>query len=105
MQDNSTPNNSRVQVQSNAEQINEFGGVDFLDAGLRAAQRGWKIFPCNGKKRPLTPNGCYDATTDEQQIKSWAKHYPGALWAYALPKAIVVIDLDTKHGNKRNPGI
>jgi hypothetical protein len=98
MHDYNSTNSSREQGQR-AEQTNEFGGTDLSDAGLRAAARGWKIFPCNGKKRPLTRNGCYDGTTDEQQIRSWAKQYPGALWAYALPKGIVVIDLDTKHGN------
>jgi putative DNA primase/helicase len=99
---NRQPNNSTdsagAQAPSAADQIKRFGGVDLLDAGLRAAQRGWEIFPCNGKKEPLTPHGFKDATTDEQQIKAWAKSLPGALWGYALPKEIVVIDLDMKHG-------
>ena len=79
--------------------FDEFGGSELLDAGLRAALRGCAIFPCNGKKEPLTAHGFKDATTDEQQIRTWVKAFPGGLWAYALPKEIVVIDLDLKHGN------
>jgi hypothetical protein len=40
-----------------------------------------------------------DASTDEQQIRIWAKTYPGAPWGYAVPKEIVVVDLDMKHGS------
>ena len=93
-------NGGHAQASSAAESLfDEFGGSDFLDAGLRAARRGWKIFPCSGKKQPLTAHGFKDATADEQQIRAWAKAFPGGLWAYALPKDIVVIDLDLKHGN------
>jgi hypothetical protein len=95
-----TANTVRLQAATVAERsFDEFGGCDLLDAGLRATKRGWKIFPCNGKKEPLTAHGFKDATTNEQQIRAWAKAFPGGLWAYALPKEIVVIDLDLKHGN------
>ena len=95
-----TKNSGHAQAPSVAERLfDEHGGSDFLDAGLRAAQRGWRIFPCNGKKEPLTAHGFKDATTDEQQIRTWAKAFPGGLWGYALPEDIVVVDLDLKHGN------
>ena len=57
-----------------------------------------KIFLCNGKKIPLTPHGFKDATTDETQIRTWAEQHPGALWGYAVPKDMVILDLDMKHG-------
>src|SRR5215467_11054438 len=81
-----------------AERLRKWGGEGLLDAGLKAAESGWRIFPCNGKKEPLTPHGFKDATTDETVIRAWAKSYPGALWGRALEKDTVVIDLDTKHG-------
>ena len=94
-----TTNGGGKQQQDNADCLfDEFGGSDFLDAGLKAIERGWKIFPCNGKKQPLTDHGFKDATTNEVTTRAWAKQYPGALWGYALPENIVVIDLDMKRG-------
>ena len=83
--------------QDDVERIKEWGGNDLLDAGLRAAKRGWNIFPANGKKVPLV-RWSQAATTDEATITAWAKHWPGALWGRALPQDVVVVDLDMKHG-------
>jgi hypothetical protein len=77
--------------------ILELGGSNFLDAGLRAGARGWKIFPVNGKKLPLI-RWSQEATTDPTTITAWAKRWPGALWARALPEDVLVLDLDRKHG-------
>ena len=84
-------------AQSAAERLFENGGESLLDAGLRAAKRGWKIFPCDGKKQPLTQRGFKDATTDEAIIRAWAKNWPGSSWGRALEASVLVIDLDMKH--------
>src|SRR5262249_58318646 len=43
-----TVNGGGGKAQSVAERLFENGGENLSDAGLRAAKRGWKIFPCNG---------------------------------------------------------
>src|SRR6516165_11132006 len=90
-------NGGGSKAQSAAERIKEFGGEDLLDAGLRAADRGWKIFPCKSDKTPLV-QWSQAATTDEAIITAWAKHWLGAQWGRALPQDVVVVDLDMKHG-------
>jgi hypothetical protein len=77
--------------------IDEFGGENLLDAGLRAAARGWRIFPCTGKKHPLV-KWAEEASTDKAIITAWAKQYPGAVWGRALPPEEVILDLDMKYG-------
>jgi hypothetical protein len=76
----------------------ELCGRDFLDAGLQAAKRGWRIFPCKGDKKPLVDHWDKVATTDELTITRWAKQYPGGLWGRALEADVVVVDLDIKNG-------
>src|SRR5215831_7844360 len=92
-------NGNSSKATCSAELLFECGGESLLDAGLRAAKRGWKILPCDGKKKPLTLHGFKDATTDETIIRAWAKKWPGALWGRALEANVLVIDLDMKHGN------
>jgi hypothetical protein len=48
---------------TNLNPIDELGGESLLDAGLRYARRGWRIFPVDGRKEPLTPHGFKNATT------------------------------------------
>lgn len=81
---------------------------------------GWKIFPlhsigADGKctcgrgdactspgKHPRTAHGLLDATDDPTQVQQWAVQYGGACnWGLATGETsgVIVIDIDTKHGD------
>jgi hypothetical protein len=93
-----TPNGGGKQADNLAAgSVEELGGTNLLDSGLRYSKRGWKIFPVDGKKEPLTKHGFKDATTDENQIEAWAARWPGANWALEIPNDLLVTDLDVKH--------
>ncbi len=58
---------------------------------------GIRLMPCiRGEKRPLLEDWPNKATADLDQVKAWAKHYPGCNWAAATGEAsgIVVFDID-----------
>jgi hypothetical protein len=88
-----------AEAQAEDAKVNELGGLDLLDSGVRHARRGWRIFPVDGKKVPLTPHGFKDATTDEARITAWARRWPGANWALAIGDGLLVIDCDNKRGS------
>jgi hypothetical protein len=93
-------NNNTLGGKPQGQQTDDWqhGGKDLLDAGLRAADRRWRIFPCKGDKTPLVDHWPQVATTDKLTIARWAKQYPGGLWGHALDADTVVIDLDIKRG-------
>lgn len=63
------------------------------------ASAGVPVFPCvPGQKRPLTPRGFHDATTDLAQITQWWTRWPEA--NLGLPtgavSGVVVVDVDVR---------
>lgn len=72
------------------------GGL--VDAALELARSGRAVFPCGYDKRPRTPNGFHDATTDEQVIRSW--RWEGLIGAVLDPGTIVV-DVDPRNGGDK----
>ena len=68
------------------------------EAAAALAYRGWPVFPCRRRgKRPLTPHGFQDATTDPEQIKAWWKRWPKANIGYATGN-LVVVEVDGELG-------
>jgi len=72
-----------------------------LQAALAYARLGWPVFPLRPRsKRPATPNGFKDASTDEEQIAKWWEALPDAGVAIATGReaGLFVIDIDPRHG-------
>ena len=54
-----------------------------LEAALKFAEDGLRVFPVNATKEPLTEHGFYDATTEPATIKRWWRKAPDANVAIA----------------------
>lgn len=69
---------------------------DMLSHALKYASIGWKVFPVNTEKKPLTANGFKDGTTDATTIEQWWKKNPSAGIGVAtgFTSGIVVLDVD-----------
>jgi len=73
---------------------------DGLGGALAYAQQGWPVFPCGEDKRPLTPHGFKDASTDLQQIQAWWERWPSAMIGVPMGarSGLFCVDLDRKPG-------
>ena len=70
-----------------------------LEYALRYAALGWAIFPCRpNDKRPATPHGCLDATTDADQIREWWTKIPDLNIGLACGEisGITALDIDPR---------
>jgi Bifunctional DNA primase/polymerase, N-terminal len=67
-------------------------------AAVSLAERGCPVFPCrNTDKRPHTPHGFKDASTDPVVITSWWQQWPDALVGVPTGEKFVVLDCDLQH--------
>jgi hypothetical protein len=75
--------------------------VSINDAvALAYARAGIPVFPCDARKRPLTPRGHHEATTEPDTIRRWWTRWPDALVGIPTgPKSGVwVLDVDGAAG-------
>ena len=67
-----------------------------LTAALGYARGGWPVFPLAARsKRPATPNGLNDATTDLRRVETWWRRQPTANIGLPIPRGLVVVDIDS----------
>lgn len=73
-----------------------------LEAAIHYAARGWPVFPCEVRgKRPLTPHGFKDASTDDDVIRAWWRRWPRANVAVATgPRSFDALDVDGPAGDQ-----
>src|SRR5262249_1135818 len=81
---------------NSADKKNRQNICPWLEA-LKLAQKGIPVFPCGPDKKPLSPRGFRDASTDPDIVHGWWARCPDALIGVPTGPKFVVIDLDLQH--------
>ena len=72
-----------------------------LDAALKYAEQGWKVFPLQPNTKIPFPgtNGVKDATDNPETIRAWWNVHPDANVGLACgePSGVWVVDIDVGH--------
>lgn len=71
-----------------------------LKAALEYAERGWAVFPLNGKRPFANTGGFHDATTNARKIERWWKRYDDPNIGVRCDSATgpIVVDIDGPTG-------
>lgn len=70
----------------------------FLEAALRYAALGWRVFPLRVRgKEPIIDNGSTGATNDINQIRTWWARWPNANIGLATGHQFFILDVDPRH--------
>ena len=73
------------------------GELPASEAALVYAEVGVAVFPCVADgKRPLTPHGLLDATTDHGQLAEWWRRWPQANIGLVTGEQVDVVDVDRR---------
>ena len=97
------PGRSQITV-STEDSIPQADPPSLQTAALRYANLGWSVFPLRPRtKKPATPHGFKDATTDADRIHRWWETHPHHNVAVATgpESGIWVLDVDAKSGGGR----
>jgi putative DNA primase/helicase len=77
---------------------------ELLEAALRYAKRGWRVFPLDGKRPIADSGGFHDATTDTKQLRRWWRDNPD--WNVGLAcdsrRGPIIVDLDAPKPHERD---
>jgi Bifunctional DNA primase/polymerase, N-terminal len=74
--------------------------MGMLNYALSYARRGWRVFPVDSDKKPMTLHGFKDATTDERVIRDWwqeGRQLREPNIGLDIPEGIVVLDFDPRN--------
>lgn len=77
----------------------DHGASELRCAALEYASLGWRVFPLKPReKKPLTPHGFKDGTTDRATIEAWWTRWPDANIGIATGGGLLVLDVDGLEG-------
>jgi Bifunctional DNA primase/polymerase, N-terminal len=68
-----------------------------VDAAISYVRAGLEVFPVAGKV-PMTTTGFRDACRNRRQIETWWQRWPSANIGWAIPRGVLVLDVDLRHG-------
>jgi len=68
------------------------------DLAIELSEEFGPVFPLNAEKRPLTANGCYDASCDPEKISELFSKAPSAALIGIATGDLIAIDIDRKGG-------